>query len=150
MRRVAMLGVVSAAAFAPAALAQAPGPDAAMPRYVAPPPVATAQNLPDLAPGDDVAIACDPIRAVADPSDVRVVLTIAAAPGDSSPGYKKILALDEKVKGSAVHLKVPDAPDLPNHTVNMVVYVVDQAKSNDCDAGEYRIVATPVAPKPGG
>jgi len=149
MRSVALLGVLAAAgAFAPAALAQNTAPDTKASHIVAPP-VAPA-GLPDLAPGDEVAIACDPIRAVADPSDVRVVLTIAAAPGDSSPGYKKILALDEKVKGNAVHLKVPDAPDLPNHTVNMVVYVVDQSRSNDCDAGEYRIVATPVAPKPGG
>ena len=103
--------------------------------------------VPDLAPGDDVAIACDAIERVADPSDVRVVLTIAAVPGDTSPGYKKILAINEKVTGSAVHLKVPDAPDLENHTVNLSVYVVDTGQSNDCEAGQYRIVQTPPPPK---
>ena len=123
--------------------AQAPNPSAKFAQ--APLPVGgSSEAVPDLAPGDDVAIACDAIERVADPSDVRVVLTIAALPGDKSPGYKKILALNEKVTGSAVHLKVPDAPDLENHTVNLSVYVVDTGKSNDCEAGQYRIVQTPV------
>lgn len=124
--------------------AQAPSPDTKIPPIVTPvAPTPTTDTLPDLAPGDDVAIACEAIERVADPSDVRVVLTIAAVPGDTSPGYKKILALNEKVTGSAVHLKVPNAPDLPNHTVNLSVYVVDQAQNKDCDAGQYRIVQTP-------
>ena len=99
---------------------------------------------PDLALGEDVAIACDAIERVADPSDVRVVLTIAAEPGDTSPGYKKILAVNEKVTGSAVHLKVPNAPDLANHTVDLSVYVVDGPKNTDCEGGKYRVVQTPL------
>jgi hypothetical protein len=121
--------------------AQAPNPNAKFTQVV--PPDNNTEAVPDLAPGDDVAIACDAIERVADPSDVRVVLTIAAVPGDKSPGYKKILALNEKVTGSAVHLKVPNAPDLENHTVNLSVYVVDTGHSNDCEAGQYRIVQTP-------
>ena len=104
-----------------------------------------ASATPDLALGDDVAIACEAIERVADPSDVRVVLTIAAEPGDTSPGYKKILALNEKVTGSAVHLKVPNAPDLANHTVDLSVYVVDGSKNTDCEGGKYHVVQ---APKP--
>jgi hypothetical protein len=98
--------------------------------------------VPNLAPGEDLAIACEAIERVADPSDVRVVLTIAAMPGDTSPGYKKILAINEKVTGSAVHLKVPNAPDLANHTIDLAVYVADGTKNNDCDGGKYRIVET--------
>lgn len=100
--------------------------------------------VPNLALGEDVAISCDAIERVADPSDVRVVLTIAAIPGETSPGYKKILAINEKVTGSAVHLKVPNAPDLANHTVDLAVYVADGTKNNDCDGGKYRIVETKV------
>jgi hypothetical protein len=122
-------------------LAQTPNPTAKFTQIASPD--NNTQPLPDLAPGDDVAIACEAIERVADPSDVRVVLTIAAVPGDTSPGYKKILALNEKVTGSAVHLKVPNAPDLENHTVNLSVYVVDTGHSNDCEAGQYRIVQTP-------
>jgi hypothetical protein len=130
-----------AALTAAPAFAQAPNPNAKFAKVA--PADASAEALPDLAPGDEVAIACDAIERVADPSDVRVVLTIAAVPGDKSPGYKKILAINEKVTGSAVHLKVPDAPDLENHTVNLNVYVVDTGHSNNCEAGQYRIVQTP-------
>lgn len=140
--------LIGTAVFALPALAQTPLLNAKLAKTVVPSTPAD-KNLPDLAPGDDVAIACEAIERVADPSDVRVVLTIAAQPGEDSPGYKKILALNEKVTGSAVHLKVPNAPDLENHTVNLSVYVVDSASNNnnDCDGGQYRIVQTP-APQP--
>jgi hypothetical protein len=107
----------------------------------------TEEAVPNLALGEDLAISCEAIERVADPSDVRVVLTIAALPGETSPGYKKIMAINEKVTGNAVHLKVPNAPDLANHTVDLAVYVADGTKSNDCDGGKYKIVETP-APKP--
>lgn len=107
--------------------------------------IAGPEAVPSLAPGEDLAISCEAIERVADPSDVRVVLTIAAMPGDTSPGYKKILAINEKVTGSAVHLKVPNAPDLANHTIDLAVYVADGTKSNDCDGGKYRIIETKAA-----
>ena len=134
-----------AALLAVSAVAQTPNPNAKFTHFASPD--NNTEALPDLVPGDDVAIACEAIERVADPADVRVVLTIAAMPGDTSPGYKKILALNEKVTGSAVHLKVPNAPDLANHTVNLSVYVVDQTHNNDCDAGQYRIVQTPAVVK---
>lgn len=140
--------LTATAVLAVPALAQTPNPNAKFTQIASPD--NNTEALPDLAPGDDVAIACEAIERVADPSNVRVVLTIAAMPGDTSPGYKKILALNEKVTGSAVHLKVPNAPDLENHTVNLSVYVVDTGHSNDCEAGQYRIVQTPaVAKNPG-
>ncbi len=129
-------GVLIAAA---PAFAQSPPSTSSLKQIVSPD-----TEPPDLALGDDVAIACDAIERVADPSDVRVVLTIAAEPGDTSPGYRKILALNEKVTGSAVHLKVPNAPDLANHTVDLSVYVVDGPKNTDCEGGKYRVVQTPL------
>jgi len=141
--------LTATAMLAAPAFAQTPNPNAKFTQIASPD--NNTEALPDLAPGDDVAIACEAIERVADPSNVRVVLTIAAVPGDTSPGYKKILALNEKVTGSAVHLKVPNAPDLENHTVNLSVYVVDTGHSNDCEAGQYRIVQTPaVATAPHG
>jgi hypothetical protein len=143
MRTVWIGTAVMAVLVAGPTFAQTPAPGAKL-TQVAPP--GNSVDAPDLALGEDVAIACEAIERVADPSDVRVVLTIAAVPGDTSPGYKKLLAVDEKVTGSAVHLKVPSAPDLENHTVNLSVYVVDGAHHNDCDGGQYHIVQTP--PKP--
>jgi hypothetical protein len=122
------------------ALAQTPAPTVKMQQITS----ANGADVPSLAPGDDVAIACDAIQRVADPSDVRVVLTIAAIPGDTQPGYKKILALNEKVTASSVHLKVPNAPDLANHTVDLSVYVVDGPNNTDCEGGKYRVVQTPL------
>ena len=121
------------------AVAQTPIPPANIKQITSPD-----TQAPDLALGDEVAIACDAIERVADPSDVRVVLTIAAMPGETSTGYKKILALNEKVTGSAVHLKVPNAPDLANHTVDLSVYVVNGPKNTDCEGGKYRVVQTPL------
>lgn len=136
------LAVLTGAAFAVApAFAQGPAPAVKVQQTEG---VAVAYDAPALAPGDEVTIACDAIERVADPSDVRVVLTIAAIPGDSTPGYKKILALNEKVTASSVRLKVPDAPDLANHTVDLSVYVVDGPKRTDCDGGKYRVVQTPL------
>jgi hypothetical protein len=139
--RMGLVGTIITTAFAASsASAQAPLSGAKFAQISVP---VVSMDAPDLALGEDVAIACDAIERVADPSDVRVVLTIAAVPGDDSPGYRKILAVNEKVTGSAVHLKVPSAPDLENHTVNLSVYVVDGGKRNDCDGGQYRIVQTP-------
>ena len=84
--RTGLVGmVVTAALAAGPAIAQAPLPGAKFSQISAP---TNGIDAPDLALGEDVAIACDAIERVADPSDVRVVLTIAAIPGDSSPGYK--------------------------------------------------------------
>jgi hypothetical protein len=149
MRTVLVGTVLMATLVAMPAFAQTPLPGAKFTQITSPD--NNTEALPNLALGEDVAIACDAIERVADPSDVRVVLTITAVPGDTSPGYRKILAVNEKVTGSAVHLKVPSAPDLENHTVNLSVYVVDGAHRNDCDGGQYRIVQTPpkAAPKHG-
>jgi hypothetical protein len=118
-------GLASAPAFA-----QAP-PQAAK---------AATEIVPDLAPGDEIAITCDAIEKVSDNSDVRVVLTIAAMPGESSTGYKKVLATDEQLDRGAVRVRIPHAPNLENHTVNLDVYIADGSHSNDCDGGHYKIV----------
>ncbi|HVU20987.1 MAG TPA: hypothetical protein VHE09_09670 [Rhizomicrobium sp.] len=141
MRTWKGVAILAGAAFAAVpACAQTPAPTANTQQITANAPA----DVPSLMPGDDVAIACDAIERVADPSDVRVVLTIAALPGDTSPGYKKILALNEKVTASSVHLKVPNAPDLANHTVDLSVYVVNGPKNTDCEGGKYRVVQTPL------
>jgi len=149
MRKVWLAGVafVAAAAMPVAAFAQTPSIDSKADQ--AAPVDNSSAPLPDLAPGDDVAIACDPIKMAVDPSDVRVVLTIAAEPTDVQTGYKKVMAVDQKVENGAVHVKVPDAPGLENHTVDLKIYVVDGARSHDCDGGDYRIVRAPASRKPG-
>lgn len=97
--------------------------------------------VPSVVPGDEIVVACAPIEQRDANSDVRVVLTIAAMPADLPPGYKKVLATDEQVGRYGVKVRVPNLPDLPDHTVNLNVYVVGQNASRDCDGGHLRVVA---------
>jgi len=104
--------------------------------------------VPVVAPGEEIGIACDALEYTAPDNDVRVVLTISAAPSDTaSPGYKKVLATNEQLTKGAVHVKVPDMPDLTNHTVHVDVYVMGANGARDCDAGHMRIADRSKHPK---
>lgn len=73
-------------------------------------------------------------------ADVRVVLSLSREPGEHPTGYKKLLATDEQIDDDGgLLVRVPDAPDLANHTVQVRVYVVDAKGTRACDAGKVRI-----------
>src|ERR1041385_1601424 len=132
---VLLSGAVLAAC--PAA-AQTPAPPVKGSQIVGP--GVGSEVVPDVAPGDEIAIACAPIEQRGVNSDVRVVLTISAMPDEVSPGYKKVLATDEQLGKYGVRVRVPDIPDLPNHTVNLNVYVVDHESNLSCDGGHLKVV----------
>lgn len=96
--------------------------------------------VPDVAPGDEIVVACAPIEERDPDADVRVVLTISAAPSETPPGYKKVLATDEQLNKYAVRIRVPNVPNLPDHTVNLNVYVVGH-NTSACDGGHLKVVA---------
>jgi hypothetical protein len=98
------------------------------------------ETVPFVNPGDQIGIACTALTRSDADSDVRVVLTISAAPGDEGPGYKKVLATDEQISHGAVRVRIPTAPDLEDRTVNVDVYVVDDKGTQSCDAGHMKIV----------
>lgn len=102
-------------------------------------PAAAAPAIPQVAPGDQIAIACNPLQAREADSDVRVVLTVSAAPGEADLGYKKVLATDAQLLKDAVRVRIPKAPDLDDHTVDLDVYVVDNKGSHRCDAGQMKV-----------
>lgn len=96
--------------------------------------------VPIVAPGEEIGIACDALEVAAPDNDVRVVLTISATPSDApSPGYQKVLATNEELTKGAVHVRIPEMPDLANHTVNVNVYVVNAEGARNCDAGHMHI-----------
>jgi hypothetical protein len=105
--------------------------------------------VPIVSPGEEIGIACDALEYTAPDNDVRVVLTISAAPtGDApAPGYKKVLATNEQLTKGAVHVRIPDTPDLANHTVAVAVYVVNDGQARGCDAGHMHIADRSVQPK---
>ncbi len=100
---------------------------------------ANSEVVPSVTPGDNIAIACDALLQRAPDSDVRVVLTISAVPGDTPPGYKKVLATDEQLLKDAVRVRIPTVPELEDHTVNVNVYVLGGDGAQRCDAGHMRI-----------
>lgn len=108
---------------------------------IAAPPAAKPEVVPDVAPGDEIMIACDAVEHRAADSDVRVVLTISALPDQASPGYKKVLATDEEIGKYGVKVRIPDVPDLADHTVNLNVYVVNDGSHAGCDGGHVKVVS---------
>lgn len=139
MRRALGLLATAIIAMSPAltAVAQLPpdnstAPTAATPRNEQKP-------YPDVTPGDNIMIACDAVEKRAADSDVRVVLTISAIPGETTPGYAKVLATDEKLLKDAVRVRIPQLPSLEDHTVGLDVYVVGAANDQHCEAGHMKI-----------
>jgi hypothetical protein len=99
----------------------------------------TSQSMPMVAPGDQIAIACDPLQSRAAGSDVRVVLTVSAMPGEADLGYKKVLATDAQLLKDAVRVRIPEEPNLNDRTVDLDVYVVNDKGSQRCNAGHMKI-----------
>jgi hypothetical protein len=95
--------------------------------------------VPTVLPGDDIAISCDALSGSDANSDVRVVLTISAMPGEDKPGIKRVMATDEQISKGAVRVRVPQLTALDDRTVNLDVYVVDEKGSKSCDAGHVKI-----------
>jgi len=124
----------------------------AAPAWAADGPVAKAASelpddmevVPSVNPGDQIGIACNVLAKSDADSDVRVVLTISAEPGELPPGYKKILATDAQVGNGAVRVRIPTVPDIEDHTVNVDVYVVGDKGAQSCDAGHMKIVRRPM------
>ena len=93
----------------------------------------------DVNPGDNIEIACEAVEKRAADSDVRVVLTISALPGENTEGYAKVLATDEQVLKDAVRVRIPDLPNLEDRTVGVDVYVVRAGGADHCGAGQVKI-----------
>jgi hypothetical protein len=93
-------------------------------------------TLPKASRGQFLGVACANVEQVAS-SAIRVVLYFAAG---EAPGYRGVLATDMVVSSGAVHVRVPNTPDIADHTMFVRVYFVDAAGRHTCDAGKVRIV----------
>ena len=138
--RMRILGLTGAAMLATVFSAQAAGAaPAQLPSAISPFVPSEEDVVLDVAPGDQIAIACGALEQRSAGSDVRVVLTISAVPGESAPGYKKVLATDAQLLKDAVRVRIPDVPDIDDHTVDLNVYVVSDTGSQRCNAGYMKI-----------
>jgi hypothetical protein len=94
-------------------------------------------DIPTVARGEQVGVNCGCMES-ATPDDVRVVFNLAPGP-DAPTGYKKLLATDQHIEHGALKVRVPDAPGLANHTVDVEVYVLEGNIAHSCNAGRVRI-----------
>src|SRR5690348_15264348 len=69
----------------------------------------TGGGLRTVAPGERFAIACGCLTGE---RDVRVVLTTSGKSGEKPLGFRKLLVTEEQLDKGAVHVRVPDSPDL--------------------------------------
>jgi hypothetical protein len=138
-----------AAALALSGTACAGGPELRVtePQALPPPVDDSGEIVPMVSPGDEISIDCESLDMHAPDSDVRVVLTISATPGETGPGYKKVLATDEELMRGAVKVRIPNTPDLMDHTVDLNVYVVNASGSQTCNAGHLKITQTLPLPR---
>jgi len=95
-----------------------------------------AESIKKVTRGDKLAIACDGVDLS---GDVRVVLNVSES-GAKKLGYKGVLATDQSRSQGHLQIRVPDAPDLANHTVNLKVFVMNGETATACDAGKVRVV----------
>ena len=141
------LGCLAAIAFANPVWAQGDSKIAAAPSSGLPDD-ADVEVVPFVNVGDQIGIACVALTKSNPQSDVRVVLTISAQPGDTPPGYNRVLATDQQIAHGAVRVRIPTVPDLEDHLVNVDVYVVGD-RTSSCDAGHLKIVRQRIAGAPG-
>ena len=95
-------------------------------------------NVPSVARGQALGIACADIRQTG--ADVQVVMSFATGLGEMGTGYSAVLATEQMLTDGAVHVRVPEVPGLSGHTVNVKVYVTDSKGTHSCDGGRVWIV----------
>lgn len=93
-------------------------------------------SLPKAARGQFIGVACANIELVTSDA-IRVVMYFAK---DEAPGYRGVLATDMTITSGTVHVRVPDTPDIAEHTMLVRVFYVDAAGRHMCDAGKVRVV----------
>jgi hypothetical protein len=92
----------------------------------------------EIARGQQLGIACSAAgrQGVA----VSVVMQFDPESGETATGYQAFLVTEQTVESGMVHVRIPDMPDLANHTVDVKVYVTDETGTSSCDAGRIKVV----------
>jgi hypothetical protein len=93
-------------------------------------------HLPRAARGQFLGLACTNIEKVPG-DDISVVLYPDNA--EDPTGIGGVLATDQSVSPGLVHVRVPDFPELSDHTLRVKVYFHDTAGNHVCDGGNVKI-----------
>lgn len=88
--------------------------------------------------GDGFDIVGDCLVLARSSRDVRVVLQLNDKPA-SSVGYSSVLVTEQKLDENALHVRVPEMPEMSHHTYKVRVFAVDSESPSTCEAGQIRI-----------
>lgn len=92
-------------------------------------------SLPHAARGQFLGLACSDVGKSGD--SVAVVLYPDNA--DDPTGINGVLATEQTIEPGLVHVRVPDFPELSDHTLRVKVYFRDSGGTHVCDGGNVRI-----------
>ncbi len=90
-------------------------------------------------PGDAFDIVGDCLDMARSSRDVRVVLQLAGKTDKASMGYREVLATEQHLSKTVLQVRVPEMPEMANHTFRVKVFVLDSATPGTCEAGQIRI-----------
>jgi hypothetical protein len=97
-----------------------------------------AAEISDVHVGDTFRIMGDCVQR-ASSQKVRVVLTLADALGDGTSGYHSVIPTDQEIQGDALRVRVPDMPEVANHTFAVRLFLLGQDGPQICTAGAIRV-----------
>jgi len=99
------------------------------------------EPVADVKPGETVTITGDCLARLPSADNLRVVLTTASGSGDGSPGYRAVLATDQRMLEGSLQVRVPDVPEAENHVFQVKIFRLGEQAPLICDAGSIRIGA---------
>jgi len=99
------------------------------------------EPVADVKPGETVTITGDCVARVPSADDLRVVLTTATGADGTAPGYRAVVATDQRMADGSLQVRVPDVPEAENHVFQVKIFRLDDKPPQICEAGAIRIGA---------
>jgi len=91
-------------------------------------------TLPHATRGQYLGLACANVA-----KDGAVSVVLFPDNNQSPTGIAGVLATEQKVEAGLVHVRVPDFPELAEHTLHVKVYFHDAGGAHICDGGSVKI-----------
>jgi len=91
-------------------------------------------TIPRAARGQYLGLACANVE-----KDGPVSVVLYPDNAQSPTGIAGVLATEQTVEAGLVHVRVPDFPELADHTLHVKVYFRDASGTHICDGGNVKI-----------
>lgn len=91
-------------------------------------------TIPHAARGQYLGLACANVE-----KDGAVSVVLFPDNNQSPTGIAGVLATEQKVDTGLVHVRVPDFPELADHTLHVKVFFRDASGTHICDGGSVKI-----------